>query len=223
MVVAFLSLGIQATIIYSQISPIAYQYNSSLQLIVSALAFYPLATMLPLILNNIRRSWLKGAILIGLFVIHTAAWVLCTNNAQTDYYHNYHVFDLCPQNHPSQAVVSAAMFTMAAMVWMPPLFGLCLSVALCFYRCKSRKMWQAKWIIRVTKGAMVLYAVVNFICMWGAWVILVFFFSGASWKAEDSWSLGQSLALTPWIPLLVEFASILCCELRLCIISKGSC
>ncbi|KAH0423064.1 hypothetical protein CcaCcLH18_12435 [Colletotrichum camelliae] len=206
---AFLSLGIQATVIYSQVSPIAYRYNSSLQLIVSAFAFYPLATMLPLILNSVRRSWLKGAVLVGLFVIHTAAWVLCTNNAQVDYYHNSNVIGLCPQNHPSQAVVSAAMFTMAAMVWMPPLFGLCLSVVLCFYRCNNRKMWQAKWLKKVAKGAMSLYASFNFVCMWGAWIILVVFFSGASWKPEDAWSLGQALALTPWIPVVVELISIL--------------
>ncbi|KAI8279184.1 hypothetical protein K4K60_005731 [Colletotrichum sp. SAR11_57] len=206
---AFLSLGIQATVIYSQVSPIAYRYNSSLQLIVSAFAFYPLATMLPLILNSVRRSWLKGAVLVGLFVIHTAAWVLCTNSAQVDYYHNSNVIGLCPQNHPSQAVVSAAMFTMAAMVWMPPLFGLCLSVVLCFYRCNNRKMWQANWLKKVAKGAMIMYASFNFICMWGAWIILVAFFSGASWKSEDAWSLGQALALTPWVPVLAELVSIL--------------
>ncbi|KAF9875933.1 hypothetical protein CkaCkLH20_06379 [Colletotrichum karsti] len=206
---AFLSLGIQATVIYNQVSPATYRYNSSLQLIVSAFAFYPLATMLPLILNSVRRSWLKGAVLIGLFIIHTAAWVLCTNNAQEDYYYNERVINLCPQNHPPEAAVSAAMFTMAAMVWMPPLFGLCLSVVLCFYRCNNRKMWQAKWLNMVAKGAMILFAGANFICMWGAWIILVIYFSRAHWKTEDTWSLGQSLALTPWIPVLVELASIL--------------
>ncbi|OHW96059.1 hypothetical protein CSPAE12_05209 [Colletotrichum incanum] len=206
---ALLSLGIQATVIYNQVTLTAYRYDSSLQLIVSAIAFYPLAAMLPLIFTSVRRSWLKGAVLIALFVIHTAAWVLCTNNAQVDYYHNERVSELCPQNHPSQAGVSAVMFTMAAMVWMPPLFGICLSVVLCFYRCNNRKMWQANWLVKVAKWATVLYAVANFICMWGAWVILVGFFNSAPRRAEDTWSLGQTLALTPWIPVLLEFASIL--------------
>ncbi|GKT49612.1 uncharacterized protein ColSpa_09793 [Colletotrichum spaethianum] len=207
---AFLSLGIQATVIYSQVTPVAYRYNSSLQLIVSAMAFYPLAAMLPLVLTSVRRSWLKGAVLICLFVIHTAAWVLCTNNAQEDYYQNERVFDLCPENHPPQGVVSAAMFTMAAMVWMPPLFGICLSVVLCFYRCNNRKMWRANWLNKVANWAMVLYAAANFICTWGAWVILLGFFSSAPRRAEETWSLGQALALTPWIPVLVELVTILC-------------
>ncbi|OHE93066.1 hypothetical protein CORC01_11623 [Colletotrichum orchidophilum] len=70
---ASLSLEIQATVIYSQVTPISYQYNSSLQLIVSALSFYPLAAMLPFILDSTRRSWMKGAVLTGLFVIHSSA------------------------------------------------------------------------------------------------------------------------------------------------------
>ncbi|CCF35365.1 hypothetical protein CH063_07169 [Colletotrichum higginsianum] len=207
---AFLSLGVQATVIYSQVAPATHHYNSSLQLIVSALAFYPLAAMLPLVLASGRRSLLKGAILVSLFVVHTGAWVLCTNGAQDNYYHNETPMQLCPQNHPPQAVVSAAMFTMAAMVWMPPLFGICLSVVLCFYRCNSRVMWQAKWLDKVAQGAVVLYAAANFICMWGAWTALVVFIKGAPRRAEDVWNLGQALALTPWIPVLVEFASILC-------------
>ncbi|KXH63446.1 hypothetical protein CSAL01_04560 [Colletotrichum salicis] len=167
--------------------------------------------MLPLILDSTRRGWTKGAILVSLFLFHTSTWVLCTNNAQADYYHNEVVFDACPQNHPSQIVVGAAMFTMAAMVWMPPLFGIYLSVVLCFYRCNNRKMWQAKWLNKIAKGAVILYATTNFICMWGAWIILVIFFAGASKTGED-WSLGQALAITPWIPVLVEFISILCCK-----------
>ncbi|KAK1580759.1 uncharacterized protein LY79DRAFT_671637 [Colletotrichum navitas] len=168
---AFLSLGIQSA------------------LIVSAAAFYPLAAMLPLILASARRGWLKGAVLVALFVIHTAAWVLCMNS--------------------TQAAVEAAMFTMAATVWMPPLFGLCLSVALCFYRCNNRKMWQVKWLNKVAGWAMVLYAAANFICMWGAWIVLVVFFNSTPPRAEDVWSLGQALALTPWIPVILEFASVL--------------
>ncbi|KAJ0158608.1 hypothetical protein CTA2_11232, partial [Colletotrichum tanaceti] len=207
---AFLSLGFQATVIYSQTAPAAYRYHSSLQLIVSALAFYPLAAMLPLVLTPDRRSLLKGAILVALFVIHTAAWVLCANGAQEDDYHNEILMYLCPRNHPPQAVVLAAMFTMAAMVWMPPLFGVCLGVVLCFYRCNSRIMWQAKWLDRVTQGAVVLYAAANFVCMWGAWIALVVFIKGAPRRAEDVWNLGQALALTPWMPVLVEMASILC-------------
>ncbi|KAK1640058.1 hypothetical protein BDP81DRAFT_157745 [Colletotrichum phormii] len=82
MAAAFVSLGIEATVIYSQVTPIVYKYNSSLQLVVSALSFYPLAAMLPLILDSTRRGWMKGTILVGLFLIHTSAWVLCTNNAQ---------------------------------------------------------------------------------------------------------------------------------------------
>lgn len=209
MAAASLSLGIQATVIYNQISPVAHRYNSSLQLIVSAFTFYPLATMLPLIWISIRRSWLKGTMLVLLFVIHTVAWVLCTNNAQMDYYHNEHVMSLCPKNHPPEPAVGAAMFTMAAMVWMPPLFGICLGLVLCFYRCNNRKMWQAGWLNKVAKGAVILYAGANFICMWGALIVLVVFFSGATSKAEDSWSPGQTLALMPWVPVLVEIVSIL--------------
>ncbi|KAK2048058.1 hypothetical protein LZ31DRAFT_92596 [Colletotrichum somersetense] len=150
----------------------------------------------------------EGRLLVGLFVAHTAAWVLCTDSAQVERFHDR--LDLCPQNHPSQVAVSAAMFTMAAVVWMPPLFGLCLSVALCFYRCNNRKMWQAKWLNKVAGWAVVLYAAVNFICMWGAWIALVGFFNSTPRRAEDVWSLGQALALTPWLPVLLEFASVLC-------------
>ncbi|KAK1675754.1 hypothetical protein BDP55DRAFT_743973 [Colletotrichum godetiae] len=173
-VAVFLSLGILATIIYSRVTPIVYKYNSSLQLVVSALSFYPLAAMLPLIL----------------------AWVLCTNNTQVDYYHNEVVYDARPQNHPTQVVIGAAMFTMAAMIWMPPLFGLCLSVA--------------KWLNKVAKTAVTLYAILNFICMWGGWSMLIVFFTGASKDSKDGWSLGQALAITSWMAVLVEFISIIC-------------
>ncbi|KAK2007099.1 hypothetical protein LZ32DRAFT_622440 [Colletotrichum eremochloae] len=206
---AFLSLGIQSAVIYFQIAPAGRRRSSSLQLIVSAAAFYPLAAMLPLILASARRGWLKGAVLIGLFLAHTAAWILCTNSAQVDH-HGIRAFGLCPQNHPSQAAVEAAMFTMAAMVWMPPLFGICLSVALCFYRCNNRKMWQAKWLNKIAGWLMILYAAANFICMWGSSIVLVVFFNSTPRRAEDAWSLGQALAFTPWIPVLLEFASILC-------------
>nr|XP_036586184.1 uncharacterized protein CTRU02_03569 [Colletotrichum truncatum]KAF6796591.1 hypothetical protein CTRU02_03569 [Colletotrichum truncatum] len=206
---AFLSLGIQATVIYRQVTSTDYRFDSSLQLIISAFTFFPLAAMVPLILDFSRRNWLKGAILVGLFIIHTAAWVLCTNNAQVDYDHNQDILSTCPQNRPPQGAVSGIMFIMAAMIWIPPLFGLCLAVVLCFYRGKSRKMWQAKWLRKVSKGAMVMYAGANFICMWGALVVLLIFFIGASWEPGVSWSLGQGLALTPWISVLVEFASIL--------------
>ncbi|KAF6843873.1 hypothetical protein CMUS01_01630 [Colletotrichum musicola] len=207
---ASLSLGIQATVIYNQISPVASRYNSSLQLIFSAFPFYALATMLPLILASDRRSWLKGSVLGLLFVVQTTAWVLCIiNNAQMDYYHNERAIDLCPKNHPPEAAVGAAMFTMAAMIWMPPLFGICLSLILCFYRCNNRKMWQAEGLNKVAKGAMVLYAGANFICMWGAWIFLVVFFNGATSQTDNTWNLGQALALTPWITVLVEIGSIL--------------
>ncbi|TDZ44953.1 hypothetical protein CTRI78_v009179 [Colletotrichum trifolii] len=206
---AFLSFGIQATVIYYQVSPTAHRHNSSLQLIASAFAFYPLAAMLPLVLDSFRRIWLKGAVLIGLFVIHTAAWVLCTNSAQEDFVRNSAAIDLCPRNHPAEPVIQAAMFTMAAMIWMPPLFGLCLGLVLCFYRCNNRKMWQAGWLRKVSGGAVVLYAVFNFVCMWGAFVILVVFFGGSTLDVGHVWSLGQSLALTPWLPVLMEVASIL--------------
>ncbi|KAK2023280.1 hypothetical protein LX32DRAFT_601088 [Colletotrichum zoysiae] len=209
---AFLSLGIQSAVIYFQTAPTGGRPpSSSLQLVVSAAGFYPLAAMLPLTLAPARRrGWPKGAVLAGLFVAHTAAWVLCTDSAQAERFHAR--LDLCPRNHPSQAAVSAAMFTMAAMVWMPPLFGLCLSVALCFYRCNNRKMWQAKWLNKVAGWAVVLYAAVNFICMWGAWIVLVGFFNSTPRRAGDVWSLGQALALTPWIPVLLEFAAVLCCK-----------
>lgn len=121
--------------IFSQVIPSVYKYNSSLRLtcILSALSFYPLAAILPIILDSTRRIYMKGAILVGLFLIHTSAWVLCTSNARIDYYHNEFVYDACPQDYPSQISVGAAMFTMAAMVWMPPLFDLYLSVVICFY------------------------------------------------------------------------------------------
>ncbi|KAF6809909.1 hypothetical protein CSOJ01_06618 [Colletotrichum sojae] len=156
---ASLSLGTQATVICNQISPVAYRYNSSLQLIFSVFPFYALATMPPLILTSDRRSWLKYPVLGILFVVQTTAWVLCINNAQMDYYHNELAIDLCPKNHPPDPAVGAAMFTMAAMICIPPLFGICLSLVLCFYRCNNRKMWQAEWLNKVAKGAMVLYAV----------------------------------------------------------------
>ncbi|OLN95964.1 hypothetical protein CCHL11_07118 [Colletotrichum chlorophyti] len=206
---AFLAFGIQATVIYYQTASVTFRYNSSLQLIISAFTFYSLAAMLPLILNSFRRGWSKGAILICLFVIHTVAWVLCTNSAQDEYYHNESVIEICPQNHPSLAAVQAAMFTLAAMIWMPPLFGLCLSFVLCFFRCNNRRMWQAAWLKKVANVATVLYAAANFICMWGVLIFLAVFFSGASWGTEDVWNLGQALTLTPWIPVLVEIASVL--------------
>ncbi|EFQ34667.1 uncharacterized protein GLRG_09811, partial [Colletotrichum graminicola M1.001] len=182
---AFLSLGIQSAVIYFQTTPTGRRPTSSLQLIVSAAAFYPLAAMLPLILAYARRGWLKGAVLVALFVVHTAAWIMCLDSAQVEYLDDIRVFDLCRQNHPPQVAVEAAMFTMAAMVWMPPLFGLCLSVALCFYRCNNRKMWQAKWLNKVAGWAMLLYAAANFICMWGAWIVLVVFFDRTPRRAED--------------------------------------
>ncbi|KAK2000304.1 hypothetical protein LX36DRAFT_679736 [Colletotrichum falcatum] len=182
---AFLSLGILSAVIYFQTAPAGRRPSSSLQLIVSAAAFYPLAAMLPLVLAPARRGWLKGAVLLGLFVAHTAAWGLCLNSGQVERLDDRRVFELCPQNHPSQATVEAAMFTMAAMVWMPPLFGICLGVALCFCRGNHRKMWQSEWLSKVAGWAVVLYAAANFICMWGAWVVLVVFFSRAPRRAED--------------------------------------
>ncbi|KAI3542153.1 hypothetical protein CSPX01_07145 [Colletotrichum filicis] len=103
---------------------------------------------------------------------------VCANNAQVDYYHYEVVLDASQKNHPWQTSVRAAMFTMAAMVRIPPLFGLCLSFVLCFYR-RNRKAWQVTWLKKVAKRAVISYATFNFICVWGAWLRLVVF-----WKRQ---------------------------------------
>ncbi|KAK1449006.1 hypothetical protein CMEL01_08321 [Colletotrichum melonis] len=105
---------------------------------------------------------------------------LCANNAQVDYYHYEVVLDACPKNHPWQISVRAAMFTMAAMVRIPPLFGLCSSFV--------------TWLKKVAKGAVISYATFNFICVWGAWLRLVVFLEAPVKKTEDAWSLGQALS-----------------------------
>ncbi|KAK1456505.1 hypothetical protein CCUS01_09952, partial [Colletotrichum cuscutae] len=115
-----------------------------------------------------------------------------TNNAQVDYYHYEVVLGACPKNHPWQISVRAAMFTMPAMVRIPPLFGLCSSFVLCFYR-RNRKAWQVTWLKKVAKGAVISYATFNFICVWGAWLRLVVFSEAPVKKTEDAWSLGQAL------------------------------
>ncbi|KAK1725292.1 uncharacterized protein BDZ83DRAFT_777440 [Colletotrichum acutatum] len=133
---AFLSLGMQATVIYGQVTSDVYK-------------------------------WMKGDILVGLFLIHNSAWVLCTNNAQVDYYHNEVVFDACPQNHPTQISVS----------------------------CNNRKTWQKKWLKKVAQGAVILYATFNSICIWEAWITLAVFFTGASKKTESGWNWARHLPL----------------------------
>lgn len=67
------------------------------------------------------------------------------------------------------------------------------ALPLILYRCNNRKMWQAKWFKEGARGAVILYATFNFICMSGAWLIRVVSFTGASKKAEDGWRLGQAL------------------------------
>ncbi|KXH46760.1 hypothetical protein CSIM01_06825 [Colletotrichum simmondsii] len=167
--------------------------------------------MLPLILDSTCRSWMKDAILVGVFLIHTSAWVLCTINAHVDYYHNEVVFDSCPKNHPWHIPVGAAMLTMPAMVWISPLFGLCLSVVLCLYRCNNRKMWQAKWPKEGAKGAVISYATFNFICMWGAWLTITCCLLYWRFQEDRRWlEPGPGTAITAWIPILVESISILC-------------
>jgi hypothetical protein len=211
----FLALGVQITVLYLQ--AVGSAANTSTTLLLSGFSFFPLAVLLPVITGTGRRKWLQTAVLVTLFIITVAAFVVCVNNAQTEDAEIRLQRELCPGNYLSGTVVAVGMFPVVGMMWIPPLFGLCLSCVLCLYRCNRSKMWQANGLQKVVKAAALLYSVVSFIMMWALLVLLLLFYSNTK-KAglpsdRNDWSFGQFLVLTTcWGPLLVEFACILICE-----------
>lgn len=199
---AVLNLAVGASTVLSvTTSP---RWDSDWLIFVSTMSFFLLASTLPLVVPAASRGWLKGSVYAVLFVLSTAAWAISFSQAEQTFMEEAaQTREICPYLLPHLEAIQAAVFTVAGMVWMPPLFGICLLVVLCFYRCGSGAMWQATWVKVISKLASAFYGTVNLISLWGTWIMLLIYTRRIPEGKQDAWGLEQVLASAVWAPVLV--------------------
>ncbi|KAH6681178.1 hypothetical protein F5X68DRAFT_263517 [Plectosphaerella plurivora] len=167
-------------------------------------AFFVLASTVPLVLPTTQEKWFKGAVYTILFVLSTAGWAISVTDSEEMYKDSTEEFaQICPYLFPHTGALQAAVFTTAGMVWMPPLFGICILVALCGFRCNGRRMWQATWVNTVAKLAAALYGVVNLLALWGIMGTLASYVNRVPMSQRKSvWGLEQTLLVAVWAPVV---------------------
>jgi hypothetical protein len=213
---AVITLAIQSASLLALAFP-SSQGTSPWSAFIIAGSFFLLASTLPLVIPTTQEKWFKGAVFASLFVLSTAGWAVSVSQSEEMFSDETDEFArICPYLLPHTGALQAAVFTTAGMVWMPPLFGICVLVLLCFFRCNSRRMWQATWVNTVARLAAALYGVVNLISLWGIIGTLAAYVNRVpEGQKKLIWGVEQTLLIAVWAPPIAVLLQRFFCELTL--------